>query len=187
MDTFWHSLRIGCIGLFALVVLGIGSCTFLMWREELPRSRLRDALWNRSLDILKEKKQSSVAVSLKELFGNELDGACVVFNGRFHEDQMLAASPAKFAPAISAIAQVYATPPSDSDTLYWQVYTVKDGSVIREYDLVFRSTFDMDAPAPRCYEPETPLQIEKFRRAEDGKDSIYITILGGEAKDVQQP
>lgn len=182
MDQFWRVLRIGCISVFVVIAIGVGSCILLVRLEERPKSKARAALWSRGIEIVKQKKGTHAAVKVSDLFGNDMDGICIVFNNSFSEKGMRAESPNKYALAISAIAQIPPEPSWDSDILYWSVYVVKGAAVLRKYELVFRSTFDMHSDDNRCHEPGAPLELDYFLRDEDGLESMFITIPVEKAK-----
>ena len=168
--------RIGRITV-AAIVLGAAGWALVYWPSGFFENRARNALVARGTEILSRNKSNSAIVPLLDLFGDDIDGVCVVWNGPVAEDQMQSRSPAKFAPAISAIAKIHAGEDvEDGDTRYWIIHTVKGGAVLRTYSLAVRVNLDLlrtDEAENRCFDGNVAAQLTLYA-AQVGEEKTLI-------------
>lgn len=174
--------RIGHITV-AVIVLATAGWAVAYWPRDFFENRARNALVAHGTEILRQNRSNSAIVPLQELFGNDIEGVCIVWNGPIAEEQMQGRSPTKFAPVISAIAKMHAGEDAeDSDTRYWVIHTVKGGAVLRTYSLAIRSSLDMlrtDEPENRCFDRNVAAQLN-FYGAQNGEDKTLIIKVPAE-------
>jgi hypothetical protein len=168
--------RIGRI-IVALIALAAVCWAVVYWPSGFFENRARNALVARGTEILRQDKGNSAIVPLQDLFGGDIDGICIVWNGPVAEDEMQGRSPAKFAPVIAAIAKMQAGEDvTDSDTRYWIIHTVKGGAVLRTYSLATRSNLDLlrtDEAENRCFDRNVAAQLTLYS-ATVGEDRTLI-------------
>jgi len=184
--------RIGRIVIAALA-LGAAGWATVLWLGSPSDDRARNALLMRGTDILRRNKSDSAIVPLENLFGNDIDGVCIVWNGPVDEALMRQASPAKFGAAITAIAKLQAGDDAqDSDTRYWMVHAVKGGAVLKTFNMAVRAPVDLfrtdvradneesHAPEGRCFDRMVPAQLN-FYSETNGEDKTLIIKVPAEA------
>ena len=176
--------RIGRIVIAALV-LGAAGWAIFYWLGGFAGDRARNALLARGTEILRQNKSNTAIVPLENLFGSDIEGVCIVWNGPVDETPMRQASPAKFGSAITAITNLQAGDSTlDSDTRYWVVHAVKGGAVLRSYSMSVHSAVDLyrtdvqndpdsRAPEGRCFDRTMPAQLNMYsEQAGEGKTLI---------------
>ena len=169
----------------AVVALGAAGWAIVHWLMGPSDQGNRNALLARGTDILRQDKSNSAIVPLENLFGSDIDGVCIVWNGPVDETSMRQASPAKFGSAIRAITNLQAGDSTlDSDTRYWVAHAVKGGAVLRSYSMSVRSAVDLyrtdvqgdpnsRAPEGRCFDRTMPAQLNLYaEQAGEGKTLI---------------
>ncbi len=180
-------LRIGrvIIAIIALGAAGWAISYVLGWYLE---GRAANLLSARGTDILRRNKSDSAIVPLQDLFGNDIDGVCVVWNGPVDEAAMRDGSAANFGPVISAIAKMQAQDSvEDSDTRYWIIHAVKGAAVIKSYSLTSRAIVDLyrtDIPADgitrepvdRCFDRNVPAQLNLYSDQSGEGKSLIIKV-----------
>jgi hypothetical protein len=183
VDRFWRVLRIGCISIFAFLTFTVVSCTVIVRLNERSREKARDELWSRGAEILNQSKKRVTVTTVKNLFGPDLDGVCVVEAGPPYVDAMRKASPDKFASAIQTIANKHDVSstfgkPWEGDVWYSFVYAVRDGVVVKKYELVRKSSLDIyvtERDGNRCFDWNAPIQLNFYPRDKDGEATLIIT------------
>ena len=142
-------------------------------------------------DILRQNKSDTAIVPLENLFGKDIDGVCIVWNGPVDETPMRQASPVKFDAAITTIAKLQAGDDTqDSDTRNWVVYAVKGGAVLKAYNMAPQSAVDLyrtdvradeetRAPEGRCFDRMVPAQLN-FYSETNGEDRTLIIKVPAE-------
>ena len=127
-------LRIGRI-IVAVIALGAAGLAIAYALERFFEGRAGNQLSARGTEILRLNKSNSAIVPLQDLFGSDIDGVCIVWNGPVDEAVMRDGSAANFGPVISAIVKMQAQDSiEDSDTRYWIVHAVKGAAVIKSYN-----------------------------------------------------
>jgi hypothetical protein len=168
--------RIGHITV-AAILLAAAGWAIVYWPSGFFENRARNALVARGTEILRQNKSNSAIVPLRDLFGDDIDGVCVVWNGPVAEDEMQGRSPAKFSPVIAAIAKMQAGEDiADGDTRYWIIHTAKGGAVLRTYSLAIRANLDMlrtDEAEDRCFDRNVAAQLTLYS-ATVGEDRTLI-------------
>jgi hypothetical protein len=163
VDKFWRVLRVACIGVFAIVGLGIASCTAINWVTEYPKYRVREALKARGFEVLQRKHSNAATTLVSNLFGADLDGVCVVRGGLNSSRDVTAfqaASPVKFRSAISEIAEMNDPRTTDGDHWYEYIYVVKGGTVFQKYELVRGAVLDIGAADDACYDADAKTEVQ---------------------------
>jgi hypothetical protein len=184
VDEFLRVLRVGCISVFAFVAVGVGSCAVVGWLDGQSKAEMRKSLLARSVDILHVRKSNSAVVTAKDLFGNDIEGVCVVEAGPPYVDAMRKASPDKFASVIQTIADMHDVSstfgkPWEGDVWYSFVYAVDAGVVVKKYELVRKSSLDIyvtERDGNRCFDWNAPVQLNFYPRDSDGEARLIITI-----------
>ena len=180
-------LRIGRI-IVAVIALGAAGWAISYVLGRSGEGRAGNLLLARGTEILGQNKSNSAIVPLQDLFGNGIDGVCIVWNGPVDEAAMRGGSAANFGPAISAIAKMQAQDSiEDSDMRYWIVHAVKGTAVIKTYSLTSRAIVDLyrtdipqdgvtREPLDRCFDRNVPAQLNLYsEQAGEGK-SLIIKI-----------
>jgi hypothetical protein len=184
VDGASRSFRIGRI-IVAILVLGAAGLLIAYALERFLEGRAGNQLSARGAEILRRNKSDSAIVPLQDLFGNDIDGVCIVWNGPVDEAAMRDGSAANFGPVISVIAKMQAQDSiEDSDTRYWVIHAVKGAAVVKSYNIVARSVVDLyrtDIPADgvtrepvdRCFDRNVPAQLNLYSdQSGDGKSLI---------------
>ncbi len=171
---------IAWIGLLVALVLGATGWGIVNWMAARSQSHLRSALWQRGTQILGQNDSTIAMTTVRDLFGGDIDGICTVWNGPANEAEMRGTSPAKFDSAITAVVKWQRdTSATDGDLRHWLVFAVKDGAVLRRYDLVLQSMVDIyrtDGSAERCFDPGTPAQLNLYSELNGENKSLIIKI-----------
>jgi hypothetical protein len=171
--------RIGRI-IVAAIVLAAAGWVVVYWPSGFFENRARNALVAHGTEILSQNKSNSAIVPLRDLFGDDIDGVCIVWNGPVAEDQMQSRSPAKFAPVISAIAKMQAGEDvADSDTRYWIIHTVKGGAVLRTYGLAIRANLDLlrtDEAENRCFDWNVAAQLTLYSATVGEEKTLIVKV-----------
>ena len=187
MDGASRLFRIGRI-VVAVVVLAAAGLAIAYALERFFDGRAGNQLSARGTEILRRNNTSSAIVPLQDLFGSDIDGVCIVWNGPVDEAVMRDGSAANFSPVISAIAKMQAQDSiEDSDTRYWIVHAVKGAAVIKSYNLVSRSVVDLyrtDIPADgvtrepvdRCFDRNVLAQLNLYSDQSGEGKSLIIKV-----------
>jgi hypothetical protein len=187
VDGASRLFRIGRI-IAAVLVLGAACLAITYALERFFEGRAANLLSARGTEILRRNKSSSAIVPLRDLFGNDIDGVCIVWNGPVDEAAMRDGSAANFSPVISTIAKMQARDSvEDSDTRYWVVHAVKGAAVIKSYNLVARSVVDLyrtdipsdgvtREPVDRCFDRNAPAQLNLYSEQSGEGKSLIIKV-----------
>lgn len=127
------------------------------WIANSKNDQVRAALRKRGMDLLAQRKVQHSVVKVGDLFGDNIDGICVVFDGHAFEEHLRRKSPPQFESVLPAIVQASVAARGsgfDSDIKFWFVYAVKGAHIQRTYEISFKSVLDMNVPdgdGGRCF------------------------------------
>ncbi len=80
-------------------------------------------------------------------------------------------SPTRFRGAIKAIARQGKRDSSwNSDERHWFVHGVKNDRIVQTYILEFKTAIDMQADEERCYDADTPVEVN------DSQEGLFIDV-----------
>jgi hypothetical protein len=180
-------LRIGRI-IVAVIALGAAGWAISYVWGWFFETRAGNLLLARGTEILLRNKSNSAIVPLEDLFGNDIDGVCIVWNGPVDEAAMRGGSAATFGPAISTIAKMQAQDSvEDGDARYWIIHAVKGAAVIKSYSLAARTVVDLyrtdvrgegvtGEPVDRCFDRNVPAQLNLYSEQNGEAKSLIIKV-----------
>lgn len=147
------------------------------------------ALWTAGSAALQRQRTDTATVTIRDLFGSDVDGICIFYNKHTLTEQQAARLPIAFRHVVTTVPTDDAT---DSDLRRWVVYSVRNGEVKQKYefwvenDEIFLvssrhpSTDPLAStdPVEGCYTGETNVKVWMTRGSDGPEMGVEVPNTG---------